>query len=289
MKPVNLLPSGDGPTVAVAVGGGDKASVGKIGGIAAGAVAVVAVAGYFAFARVDSVRSETTQLQGQAASATQETTAVRSRISSLGQPVVDSDKQLAQGQEQVLVSAYSERHDFPRLARELRDIMQDTGGWYTTIDVSLVTSSTSGAGSGPVRTATISGYVPSDLTMAGFNERVNATASLKDADTVSVTSIKKLVHGTVRMYWKFTVTADLVDKVAPEVDPTDGEPDPVTGLVPGAAPGATVSAGGSDDALHLSLEPTASTRKPAASPTKSAAPANPFATAAAAAGKGAGS
>src|SRR5690606_34503130 len=98
---------------------------------------------------------------------------------SLGQPVVDSDRQLAQGAETVLVSAYGERHDFVRLADDLRAIMEGTGGWYQHIEA---TSATSDDGV----EVKITGFMPTKELMATFNERVNGTKTMQNAQTVAI-------------------------------------------------------------------------------------------------------
>ena len=78
MKPVNLVPS-DAPVVAAASAG---PNVGMIGGAAVGMLAVVVVAGYFAFSRVDSIKSETAAAQQRTNDATTQTASTRSQIQS---------------------------------------------------------------------------------------------------------------------------------------------------------------------------------------------------------------
>jgi len=282
VKPVNLLPSSS-PVVAVAATGA-KPNLGMIGGAALGVICVLGVAGYFAMARVDSVKSETTKLQNDASTATTETGTVSAQIASLGQPVTDSDKELAAGREKVLLTAYSERQDFVLLARELRGIMPNADGWYTSVKAGgggVGSTDASGANS-----VTIEGYMVSEELLAGFDERAEATKSLKNADTVTIGSERLRGIGNKKLgrYFKFTLTAELVDLVAPESGST-------TGSV--ATDGTTVGSGGSHE-ITLSLDsnpPTKKATKPKvtkaatpAVPAKVAAPANPFGIAAAAAG-----
>lgn len=265
MKPVNLAP-GDAPVV---VASGGKPNLGMIGGAIFGVVAIVAVAGYFAMARVESVKSETTAANEAATNATSETEAVRAQVASLGQPVVDSDKQLAQGQEQIVVSAYTERHDFVQLAQELRGIMQGTGGWYEQIEATS-------AGSSDGKAVKITGVMPTEELAASFEERVNATRTLDDAEittleSVRLTEIKSRKRGT---YWKFSIEANLVDTEAPFV----------AGSSPSDATGTTVGDGsGGGDSLTLSLEPKPKPKAATNAPKQPAKPKNPFDVAASAA------
>ena len=253
MKPVNLLPS----DVAVASPTAGKPNMGMIGGAVAGVVAIAVVAGYFAMARVDSIKSETAAATQRTQAATDKTTAVTSQVQSLGQPVVDSDKQLAQGQEQVLVAAYTERHDFVLLAKELKAIMQGTGGWYQ------VVKATSAAGDGTETGVKIVGYMPTKELMAAFNERANATKSLANAEIVAIETERLTDLDTRRpgLYFKFTMTADLIDRVAPSATGNGGGLD--------SSGGTTVGNGGSGQ-LSLSLE-----SKPKPKPSATATPAKP--------------
>lgn len=274
MKPVNLLP-GDAPVVSTEPA---KPNLGMIGGALAGLVAIVGVSGYFAMARVDSVKSETGAAQARATEATEEAAAVRSQIESLGQPVVDSDRQLAQGAEQVLVSAYTERHDFVRLADDLRAIMEGTDGWYQHVTAS------SAAGEDGTE-VTIVGFMPTKELMATFNERANATKTLKDAVTVGIETVRLIDVANKRpgIYFKFTMTASLVDTVAPSVDGDTGAGATSDGT------GTTVGNGsGGDGSINLSLdpEPVEKPRASAAKPAKPAKPKNPFDVAASVAGGG---
>ncbi len=277
MKPVNLLP-GDSPVVAAAPG---KPNMAALGGAAAGLLALVVVAGYFAFARVDSVKSETAAKTQAAQAATEETAAVNSQVASLGQPVVDSDKQLAQGQEAILVSAYGERHDFPELAAELQGIMEGTGGWYESIKASAPGADANATEGG--KAVVIKGVMPNGKLAAAFEERVSATRTLANAE---ITSIKSIVLTEVKSkanarYWAFTVQADLVDTVAPSADGAGGTGDPNA---------TTVGSGGSGE-LKLSLvakpKPKQAAKK-ADTPATPAKPKNPFDVAAAAAVRGGG-
>lgn len=270
MKPVNLIPT-DGPAVAAAPGG--KPNLGMIGGAVVGVVAIVGVAAYFALARVDSIKSETADARNQAAAATSETTAVQSQTQSIGQPVVDSDKQLAQGAEQVVVAAYTERHDFVQLAQELRGIM-DPAGWYVSFEAS------SSSSDGETQGVTIVGYMPSAELAASFDERVTGTRTLDNAVVQELKSETLTDLDTKRpaRYWKFTITADLVDTEAPFMNGGAGAGGDASALVG--------DAGSGDEALTLSLD---SKPKPKAKPEAKATPAkpkNPFDIAAAAAAGG---
>jgi hypothetical protein len=274
MKPVNLLPS-DSPVVAANAG---KPNVAALGGAAFGFIAVVAVAGYFAMARVDSVKSETAALTQRTTEATNETTAVNSQVASLGQPVVDSDKELAKGQEAVLVSAYTERHDFPELAAELQGIMEDTGGWYESIQASTGGGDTSGL-SGGGKAVTIVGIMPTEQLAAAFEERVSATRTLANAEITALESeiLTELDSKRDATYWRFTIQADLVDTVAPSASGATGG---------STTPGTTVGAGSGELSLSLESEPKPKVSAKAAA--KPAKPKNPFDIAAAAAVRGGG-
>lgn len=270
MKPVNLLPA----DVAVASAPSAGPNLGMIGGAIAGVLAIVGVAGYFAMARVDTIKSETAAAQQRAQEATTEATSVQSQVQSLGQPIVDSDKQLAQGYEQLLVSSYTERHDFVLAAQELRAIMEGTGGWYQYVQV--MSAHTDGDDDKDLK---IVAFMPTKELAAGFNERVNATASFKNAETVTIQSKDLRDVDTHRpgVYFKFTVEADFVDLVKPFADSGDG------GL--GDASGTAVGNSGADDgALDLALD-SEPKPKPAA-PAKPAKPKNPFDIAATVAGGG---
>lgn len=273
MKPVNLLP-GDAPVAAVEPG---KPNLGMIGGAVAGFLAIVVVGGYFAMARVDSVKSEAAAANERAATATEQTAAVRSQIDSIGQPIVDSDRQLAQGAETVLVGAYAERHDFVMLARELRAIMEGTGGWYESVEA------TSGAGDAAEKSVKIVGYMRTKELVASFNERANATRTLANAETIGIESERLTDLDTKRpgIYFKFTMTADLVDTVAPSAGGSAG--------AAGDPGGTTVGSGGGDGELRLSLDPEPRAAAPKPAPKKKQAPAkpkNPFAVASSVAGRG---
>lgn len=277
MKPVNLLPK-DAPVATVSTG---KPNMGMIGGAAVVVVAVIGVAAYFAMARVDSIKSETVAAQAAAASATSETAAVQSQTQSIGQPVVDSDKQLAQGAEQVVVAAYTERYDFVQLAQELRGIMTGTGGWYEHVEASTSSSD------GTTQSVTITGYMPTAELAASFNERVTATRTLDNATVSQLASetLTDLDSKRPARYWKFTIGADLVDTEAPFAS---------TGASAGAGADASVivvdSSG--DEALTLSLDPrpkpkaAANKPKPKPKPAVPAKPKNPFGIAASAAAGG---
>lgn len=267
MKPVQLLPS---DVKVVAEPGSVKPNYGMIGGAALGVLAVVGVAAYFALARVDSVTSETQRLQAEASSATQQAAAARSQVASLGQPVVDSDRQLAQGAEQVLIAAYTERHDFVLLSRELQGIMKGTGGWYTSVKASAA-----GGADGASKAVEIEGYMPSEELAASFNERADATLSLSSAETVQLDS-ERLTNPTTKragIYWKFKLTADLADLVAPSAGGGGGD---------GAD--ATVVGSGGDGSLTLSLDPEPIKATPKPKKQQPAKPKNPFAVAASSAG-----
>lgn len=274
MKPVNLIP-GDAPVAAAAPG---KAGYGKIGGAVAGFVAVVGVAGFFAMARVDSINSEAQSLQAQAAEATAETASVKSQVGSLGQPIVDSDRQLAQGAEQVVVAAYTERHDFVQVAQELRGIMEGTGGWYQSVTVS---SAPSGDGD-DARAVSIIGYMPSKELAASFDERVTATRTL-DAAAVEALKTERMADARTKRiapYWKFTISADLVDTRAPFINGGSGSGGDGTGTKVG-------DGGGEGGSFTLSLEPKPVEGRSAAKAAEPAKPKNPFDVAAAAARGGA--
>lgn len=271
MKPVNLLPE---EIKAVKVSGGAP-SRGMIGGAAAGLVAVVGIAGYFAMARVDSVKSEADLANARSAQATQQAAAIQSQIQSLGQPVVDSDRQLAQGAEQVLVSAYTERHDFVLMSSELQGIT-DSSGW-----IESVTAATSSEDGG--KSVRIEGYFPTKELAASYNERVNSTRTLENAEAVSIKSERRTDTDTKRpgVYYRFVVTADFVDTIAPASGGSAGSTD--AGLV---------SDGGGELVLSLDSEPgetKAKSKKPAPAPKAEATPAkpkNPFEVAATAANGG---
>lgn len=265
MKPVNLLPT----DVAVKSPNAGKPNMGMIGGAVAGVVAIAVVAGYFGMARVDSIKSEQAAADQRAQAATAEVASLNSQIQSIGQPIVDSDKQLAQGAEQVFVSAYTERYDFVLLAAELRAIMEGTGGWYDKI---TATSASEDADSGS--TVKITGYMPSKELMAAFNERMKATKTMAGAETVFIKSERLADIDTRRagIYYKFTVIATFVDTVSPRAD---------GGSVDTA--GGTPVAGGGSEELSLSLDPKPKPKPTAAKPSK---PKNPFDVAATVAGGG---
>ncbi len=275
MKPVNLLPS-DAPVVAASAG---KPNVAAIGGAAVGFLAVVGVAGYFAMARVDSVKSETAAIQARQAEAIAETAAVNSQVASLGTPVVDSDKELARGAEQVLVSAYTERHDFPELAAELQGIMEGTGGWYESVEAKA-SSGGGGTGVDSGKAVKITGVMETEQMAASFEERVNGTRTMANAEITSLEStiLTELDSKRNATYWRFTIEADLVDTVAPSAGGAAGSD----------STGTTVGSGGSG-ALTLSLDAKPTPKQPpAAAPAKPAKPKNPFDIAAAAAVRGGG-
>jgi hypothetical protein len=274
MKPVNLNP-GSTPVIKEPSA---APSMGMVGGAIAGVVAIVGVAGFFAMARIDTLKEETAQAQTSAQQATSETAAVHSRVQSLGSPVQDSDKQLEQGAEQVLVGAYTQRRDFVMLAQELQGIM-DPSGWYESVKVDTTGAPGSGDTTSEVR---IVGYMPDEKLLASFDDRVNGTQTLDNAETVDIKSVtlRDPDNGKPGVYWRFELTADMVDTVAPYAT--------------------SASTGGSDDGvkvgnssakpLTLSLDP-----KPKAATPKSSAPAavaappkpkNPFDIAATVASRG---
>ena len=270
MKPVNLTP-GDAQVVVASSG---KPNLGMIGGAVAGVVLIAGVAAYFAMARVDTVKSETLAAQTATTAAQQETAEVRAKIDSLGQPVVDSDKQLAQGQEQIVVAAYTERYDFVQLSQELRGIMQGTGGWYHKVDATSANQT-------GVRQVMIEGYMPTKELAASFNERINGTRTMSNAEIEELKTERLADKKTKKIapYWRFKIGADLIDTKAPFADGGSGGSGDGTGTTV-----ADPAAGSSD--LTLSLEP-----KPKPKPTKPKEPAkpkNPFDVAATAA-RGGGS
>lgn len=266
MRPVNLAP-GKATTVAVKA---EKPNFGMIGGAIAGVLVMAAVAGYFGMARVDAVKAEAQASRDAASSATSETQSVKAQVQSLGQPVKDTDRNLAQGQEAIVVAAFTERHDFVQLAEELRGIMQGTGGWYE-----KVTASVGGSGnSGGTHSVTISGVMPSNVLAASFDERINATRSLENADLETLKSVELVKVGSKSRrsttYWQFTIGADLVDTKAPFVSGSSGSAGDSSGTAVGD------SGAGESASLELSLE-----AKPKVDATKDVAkqnakPRNPF-------------
>ncbi len=270
MKPVNLAPS-DSPVVVKASSG--KPNMGMIGGAAVGVLAIAVSAGVFAMGRVDTVKAETQLANEATAEAEQETQATRSQIASLGQPIVDSDKQLAQGQEQIVVAAYTERYDFVQLSQELRGIMEGTGGWYHKVEAS------SGSIEG-VKQVTIIGYMPNKELAASFNERVNGTRTMDNAVVAGLKTERLADVKTKKIapYWRFEIGADLVDTKAPFAD---------GGGDMGGGDGTTVGdGGGGDGSLSLSLDPKPKPKQQP-KPAEPAKPKNPFDVAASAARGGA--
>ena len=264
MKPVNLLPSG-GVEVVVASSAAGKPNMGAIGGAVAGGVALVAIAGYFAFARVDSIKSEADQFTQQATAATSETTSTRSQIQSLGQPVVDSDVELAKGAEKVLVSAYTERRDYVKAIRETLTLVEGTGGWYSYIDIASNVDSSGGGG----KTIELHGFFPSKDAMAAFNERINSAVTIRDADTIEIKQKRRYVGGRMRMFWWVKLSANLVDTVPPYVsDPTAAPANKTDGT--------TVSDAGDDLTLSLGDINAAVKKKQQAKQAAPATPKNPF-------------
>ena len=282
MKPVNLLPVGSvvaAPTEPV------KLNNGLIGGIAIGVVAVLGLGGYLAMARVDSVKSETAQATSAAQAAQGTTTSVRSQIASIGQPVNDSDKQLADGAQQVLVSAFSERYDYVLLTRELKTIMP-AQGWYTSVKVDTG-GTAGGGGSTGGATVTLEGYMPTVELAASFDDRVTGTKSLSNAVSSQINSKKLTSLATKRpgTYYHFVVTATFEDKIAPSA--------PGAGSSGSTGTTGTPVANGGDDTISLSLDPEPVVKRTAAQKAaaqqKAAAaakPKNPFDVAAGAAAGG---
>ena len=270
MKPVNLY-----PTAQQSADSGAP-NMGLIGGAAAGIVLGVVVASFFALAHVDSIKSETGKLTSDASAAQTETQTVEAQIEAVGSPVIDSDKQLAANAESTLVSVYKNRVDFKLVASELQAIMAGTGGWYTTVDASsegtVDTSSTSAATS-----VKIQGIMPTVQLAASMNERVESTRSFSNATATDVETVKmrKINGRKVGTYVKFTITATLVDTLAPYKDAGAG-----------AGEGLVANGGGGDP--ELSLDPQPVIRKAArpsdkATAAAAAAASNPLALAATAA------
>lgn len=258
MKPVNLL-----PTAAVRRRTTAAPSRNMIGGIAAGAAMLVLIVGYFAMARVSSVKDEAQAANDRAAQAMTEAATIRTKVQTLGPAPVDSDHQLAQGAEEVLLAAYTERRDYVRLVRELHGIMDGTGGWYE--DIKASSSSLDGDA-----LVTITGVMPSAEILTAFNERANGTRSLDDAVTTSIKSVVMRDDKTKKpgRYWRFTMTAKLTDQVAPNAD--------ASAASAGNGDGTTVSSGGNSD-LKLSLlpEPRPTTQASRSSKPAAAAAAKP--------------
>lgn len=265
MRPVNLIPA----DVVVKTASGTP-NLGMIGGAAVGLIAIVGVAGYFAMARVDSVKSETKLAIARQEQATSRTAAIESQVQTLGTPVVDSDQQLAQGAESVLVSAYSERHDFVMLADELREIMV-AGGWYEEIEATS-------AADGESKAVKIVAVFPTKELAASFNERARATRTLANADTVAIESrrLTDLDSRRPGIYFEITLEADLVDTVAPSAS---------GGADTGDGTGTTVGAGGGGT-LSLSLDSEPRDTPKATKPATPAKPKNPFDLAATVASRG---
>lgn len=269
MKPVNLYPV-DLPVNAEP----GAPNMGLIGGAAAGVVALVVVGAFFAMARVDSIKSETGKLGTDTTSAQQETQSIEAQIQSVGIPVVDSDKQLAESAEKTLVSAYTERVEFGLMAQELQAIMAGTGGWYTTVRASAVGSVDSSGSDGS--TVSIEGFLPTAEQAASFNERVNSTRTLTDAATVNVTTVTlaKKKGRKVGRYFQFKVTAKLVDTLKPYSSTA-------------AKMENLVADTGGDPKLSLDPDPVVKpVVRAAAKPATPVAPTNSFAVAAAAAARG---
>lgn len=269
MKPVNLYPH-DRPS-----GDPTAPNTALIGGAAGLVVVGLIVVAFFAFSRVDTIKSETGKLNADAASAQQETTAVQAQITSIGEPVMDADRQLAQNAEQTLVSVYRERVDFQLMADELNRIMPKVG-WYTEIRASAIGSVD--AATNEASSVIIQGFLPTPEMVASFNERVESTRTFKDAKTVKITS-KKLRHRKTRKlgrYFEFKIVANLVDTVIPYS----------TTAAPTDSAGGSLVGNGSSDALTLSLDPEAVVRKATRGAAAPAAPTNPLALAAGAAAGG---
>ncbi|MCW2950045.1 MAG: hypothetical protein JWN41_1058 [Thermoleophilia bacterium] len=240
MKPVNLLPKG----AAVVATQGQKSNAGMLGGIAVGVVALLGIGGYFAMSRVDSIKSETSQAISAQTEATTQIASVRQQIATVGQPVNDSDTKLADGAEKVLVGAYAQRYDYVQLARELKNIMAGTDGWYTKVDVNSDTTSDAASADGAA--VTLEGFMPTVELAAGFAKRVTATHSLSGAEGTAFSKQRLLSVVTKKpgAYYHFTVTATFDDNVAPSADGSGST----------SATGTTV-ADGAANSLKLSLDP----------------------------------
>lgn len=281
MKPVNLLPKGNGPAVAAEP---QKLNLGVIGGIAGAVVVLLGVGGYLALARVDTVKSETAKAVADQTAAQNEITQVQATTASVGPPVTDSDKQLADDQVKTLVAAYGERYNYVELTRELSGIMQGSGGWYSSVKINSVGSTDGSAGTGGAGgSVTIDGYMPTMELAAGFEKRVEGTRSMSTAVGTKFES-KRLIDRYTKKpttYYHFVVTATFDDNIAPTAD---GSTPVDTGT------GTTVSDGGSGEiTLSLDSEPTpvkttaqiaaekAAKAKKQAAAIEAAKPKNPFA------------
>ncbi|MCW2973179.1 MAG: hypothetical protein JWN72_1452 [Thermoleophilia bacterium] len=245
MKPVNLVPKGS----AVAAGPAEpaKLSMGVVGGIAGGSILAVVLAGYFAFSRVDSIKSETAQAQAAQAAADTKAQQVKASAQNIAKPVTDNDKQLAQSEEQMLVSAFSERYNYVEMTRELQGIMAGTGGWYSSVKVNTGAAAADASSTAGVK---IEGYLPTVELAGGFAKRVRGTHSFSNAEGIKLDSVKMLSVYTKKptTYWHFIVTADFDDNIAPAAPTASSS---TTGT-PVASTGTTVASG--DGTLSLSLD-----------------------------------
>lgn len=269
MKPVQLMP----PSTSVAAVQLDaKPNYGLIGGIAVMVLALVGVGGYFAMARVDSVKSETAKFAKDTTAAQAEAAKNRAEIQSLGQPVINRDIQIAQGAEQILVAAYGERRQFELMAQELHAVMLDDRGksigWYDSI--TATSAAVEGGSKAPVE---IVGFLPSAEMATAFDERLDGTRTLSNANLIAISKSVMVDRKsrTKREYWKVTITADLAA--------VDG--------VNGADTSSLVGNGGGGGSVQLATE--AAPERPAVKrpKPKPAAPRNPFEVAASVAGGGA--
>ena len=210
MRPFDLTPG----EVKAAKPAGGAPNMGLIGVIGALVLAVVGIGGYFAFAHVDSLKSQTAQAQAETADLQAQEQALQAQIAEAGQEVGNANREVADSLTQMTLASYAERRDYVKATRELVGIMEGTGGWYAGIDVATVTED-------EPYTVSLEGYMPSEEGVTSLVKRVEATNSFEGADLKIIRSevaVRELGGEKLR-YWFFTISADLVDPGNAASDP----------------------------------------------------------------------
>lgn len=226
MKPVQLMPTSTKVKTA-APGSGSV-----VGAIAVGCMLALGVGGYFLFAHLESIQTQTATISASALGKEEEATGLSEQILEAGKKrdwSLTSDTY-----EKQVINKLDERVDYPQVARELNSILPN-GCWLSTISVAAQ-GSLSGA------SVTMTGYASSMAQIASLPTRVDATETMQGADLGDIT-YETANNGKTYIGFSISATLEGVDLTAVPTDPTTGLP--VSRVVDDK-----------DGASELSLEPT---------------------------------
>lgn len=226
MRPVSLMPErGDGRAV-------DSTQQMQL--ILIAVVGVAAIAGYFGWSRLDSVRTETANLNTKGQTQEAEAQKLQQQIDEAGQRTDFS--QLASSVERDLIGKVAERVDFARFTRELGQVTPDR---VVELDSVQVVADSDPMNSSSADKVKISGTASNVETVAAYVTRLNAMSQVKGAHVTTTHRVELNGGGSAE---KFEIGADLAGSSGAD-------------LTAGGDPSAQTVGDGGTSASELALVP----------------------------------